>query len=109
MHLSKAKRTDIVDSFKDLYHDYWANQQGDLVMVPAIDTAELMINIFSYTHHLATMAKAVQKTSNENSWSLVQTHTNVKACVDNIANFKKQLSKKTPGSEELLTPQLYQA
>lgn len=63
VNLSKSKRVDIVDLFKDLYHKYWANQQGDLVMVSAMNAAELTLTTLSYTQKLATMTKTAQKTS----------------------------------------------
>lgn len=47
-----------------------ANQQGDLVMMPAMDTNELTLTILSYTQHLTTMAKVAQETFNEKAWSL---------------------------------------
>lgn len=81
VHLSKLERVDIFKSFKDLYHEYWENQQRYLVMVPAMDAAESTLTILSYTQHLANIATAAQKTSDENAWSLVQLQTKLKARV----------------------------
>lgn len=61
MHISKSERVDIFNFFKNLHHDYWANQQGELVMVPVMDAAEPTLTILCYTQHLAKMANVIQR------------------------------------------------
>lgn len=78
-------------------------------MVPAMDAAKLTLSILSYTQYLATVATAAQKTFNDNVRSFVQAHANLKARVEEIAHLKEHFSKKTPGLEETLIPQLKQA
>lgn len=102
VHILKSEHADIDKFFKDLYYNYWANQQGDLFMVPAIDTVNLTLTILSNIQYLFTMDKAAQKTYNENAWSLVQAQINLKARVDEIVNLKEQLLKQTPVSEDTL-------
>lgn len=72
---------EIVEFLKDLYYNYWANQQGDLVKVPAMKAAKLTLAILSYTQHLAAMAKAAQKILIR-MLVFFQYQTNLKARVD---------------------------
>lgn len=88
MHLSKSKRADIIDFFNDLYHNYCANQKGELVMVPIMDTVELILTVLSYTQHLTKMSKTSQKTLDENNWFLIAEQLDLKACMEEISNFK---------------------
>lgn len=48
-HISKFEHEDIVNSFEDVYHNYWANKKRYLVMVPVINAADLTLIIPSYT------------------------------------------------------------
>lgn len=109
VHITKAERWNIVGSFKDIYHKYWTNTKEDLVTFPAMNAFGLTLIIFHYTQHLATMTKVAQKTANNNTWLLLTTQDDLKACTDEIAKLHEQLAKKSPGTEETLTPQLKQA
>lgn len=99
VHIAKSERAYIIDLFKKVYYDYWTNQQGNLVMVPAMNATELTLTILSCAQHVATMTKAAQKTSDENAWSLVTAQTDLKARMEEISNSKDQLVKKTPESK----------
>ena len=98
-----------MDTFKDLYQPYWGNSQGELPMVPAMDAAELTLTILQYTKHLADIAAGAQKSSDENAWALLQAQGELKARTEEVATLKAVLAKKSPTSEETLSPQLDRA
>lgn len=108
-HITKPGTENIIESFRDVYHEYWANQKGELMMPPAMDAAGLTLNILSYAQHLATIIKTVQKTSNKNAWSLTTAQADLKARMEGVAHLKEQLINKTTNSKETLPPQLEQA
>lgn len=108
IYLSKPKQSDIVDSLKDLYHDYWVKKKRDLVMVPAMNATKLILKTFSYTQNLAAMAAAAQKTNNKNAWSLIQNQAYIKACKDEATGLKEHPAKKKSYSKEIMTLKLEQ-
>lgn len=70
----------------------------------AIDAAELTLAILHYTQNLATMTKTAHKTTKNNNWLLITTQANLKAHAKEVARLQEQLTKKSPNSEETLTP-----
>lgn len=54
------------------------------MIVPTIDASKLTLTILSYIQHLSTIAKAAQKTLDENTWSLVAAQTKLKARMEEI-------------------------
>lgn len=78
-HISKTEHTDIVNSSKDLYQAYWANSQGELPVVPAMDAAKLTLTILNYTQHLAGIATSSPKTSDKNAWVVLQAQAKLRA------------------------------
>lgn len=61
-----------------------------------MNAAKLELTILSYTQLFALMVTAAQKTSGKNSWSLIQSQTEIKARVEENIQLKMQLAKKTP-------------
>lgn len=55
------------------------------------------------------MIKIAQKTSNNNTWSLVTAQEDLKARMEEVTHLKEPMPNKTPDSEENLTTQLGQA
>lgn len=108
-HIPKNKRTDIVDYFKELYQAYWANIQGELTVSLAMDAANLTLTILHYIQHLAGIAAKAQKTSDDNAWVILQVKAKLKTRTKKVAALKALLAKKSPTSEETLSPQLERA
>lgn len=74
-----------------------------------MNAAELTLTILHYTKHLADIAASAQKLSDENAWAIIQAQSMIKARTNEVATPKALLAKKSPTSEETLSPQLDRA